>query len=245
MPSTVVRRYAYRPHRAALDVEFVGGRVYRYFGVPADIAEQMRAWRSKGAFLNRKVLGRYDFARLPGWEGEDAAAEPAPRSSLDGMSPPPCGQLSTKGFPMSQTNDSNGRQAQQNQSQSQTQGGTDSPRRTDGPFVDQTERAGAGLHPGSDRDDYGAPENESGRVGDRQYAQERQEPGQVERGDGGTDTGAPAGYGDRGQGGAAPGQEEQRTPGQPRRDEQQGTYSPDSEHARQAAQPEAGNDRRG
>lgn len=75
MPSTVIRRYAYRPELAALDVEFVSGRVYRYLGVPAGIAEEMRAWRSKGAFLNRKVLGHFEFERRRGWE--DPPAQPA------------------------------------------------------------------------------------------------------------------------------------------------------------------------
>jgi hypothetical protein len=74
MPSSVVRRYAYRPEFAALDVEFVSGRVYRYLAVPADIEQEMRAWRSKGAFLNRKVRGRFAFERLPGWSAGEPAA---------------------------------------------------------------------------------------------------------------------------------------------------------------------------
>ena len=67
MPSTVIRRYAYRPELAALDVEFVSGRVYRYHAVPPEVAEEMRAWRAKGAFLNRKVLGKFAFEQLPEW----------------------------------------------------------------------------------------------------------------------------------------------------------------------------------
>jgi hypothetical protein len=77
MPSTVIRRYAYRPELAALDVEFVSGRVYRYLAVPPEIAEEMRAWRSKGAFLNRKVLGRFEFERLRSWPDSPGARAPA------------------------------------------------------------------------------------------------------------------------------------------------------------------------
>lgn len=33
------------------------------------------------------------------------------------------------------------------------------------------------MHPGSDRDDYGAPGNDSGRVGHKQYEQDRGESG--------------------------------------------------------------------
>ena len=67
MPSTVIRRYAYRPELAALDVEFVSGRVYRYLAVPAETAEEMRRWTSKGAFLNRRIRDRFAFERLRGW----------------------------------------------------------------------------------------------------------------------------------------------------------------------------------
>lgn len=75
MPSAVVRRYAYRPEIAALDVEFVSGRVYRYHAVPREVAEEMRAWRAKGVFLNRKVRDRFAFEPLPEWPEPD---EPVP-----------------------------------------------------------------------------------------------------------------------------------------------------------------------
>ncbi len=147
---------------------------------------------------------------------------------------------------MNQQQDAAGQRQSQSQSQSQSQ------RRTDGPFVDDTKRAGGGLHPGSDRDDYGSPHGHqdtvasdpSGQVGgDAQPwrervggdEQERLEPGQVGQGDADTpgDTGAPAGYGDRGRGGSEPGRS------WPGRDEQQGRIDPRSEHARQAEQGEA------
>ncbi len=72
MPSTVIRRYAYRPELSAMDVEFVSGRVYRYRGVPAEAAEEMRAWRSKGAFFNRKIRDRFNCERLGQWPDEPA-----------------------------------------------------------------------------------------------------------------------------------------------------------------------------
>lgn len=39
MPSTAIRRYVYRPDAGALDIEFITGRVYRYFAVPPTVAE--------------------------------------------------------------------------------------------------------------------------------------------------------------------------------------------------------------
>ncbi|MCT2560007.1 hypothetical protein N0B51_13570 [Tsuneonella sp. YG55] len=129
----------------------------------------------------------------------------------------------------------------QSQSQSQQQ---QSQRRTGGPFVDDTERAGGGLHPGSDRDDYGSPHGIEGTVGTQyeqagdaasEHERERLEPGQVGAGEQPGDSGAPAGYGDRGQ------HEQGRSAGRgwPGREEQQGRIDPGSEHARQAEQGES------
>ena len=136
---------------------------------------------------------------------------------------------------MNQQNDGQ-RQSQASGQQSQSQ----SSDRSGAPRSDPN----GGMHPGEDRDDYGAPANDSGRVGNTQFEQgherEQREPGQVDSGQYGSDTGAPAGYGDRGQGGSAPGQYEQAGYDQQRRDEQQGRSPPDSEHARQAEQSESG-----
>jgi len=71
MPSSVIRRYAYRAEISALDVEFVSGKVYRYHAVPAEVGEEMRRWMSKGAFLNRKIRDRFGFEQLPEWPEPD------------------------------------------------------------------------------------------------------------------------------------------------------------------------------
>lgn len=75
MPSTVIRRYAWRaptPTDAqALDIEFVTGRVYRYHGVPEELVQEMRRWLSKGAFFNRRVRDHYRHTRLPEWPPEE------------------------------------------------------------------------------------------------------------------------------------------------------------------------------
>lgn len=67
MPSTVIRRFAYRPGEQTLDVEFVTGRVYRYRGVPADVAAAMTAAFSKGSYFNRAIRDRYVHERLRIW----------------------------------------------------------------------------------------------------------------------------------------------------------------------------------
>jgi hypothetical protein len=64
MPSTVIRRFSYRPERHALDVEFVSGRRYRYFGVPEGVASRFRAAFSKGSFFNARIRDDYPFEEL-------------------------------------------------------------------------------------------------------------------------------------------------------------------------------------
>lgn len=68
MPSTAIRRIEYRPEQAALDIEFVTGRVYRYFAVPEAVAKGFRRVRSKGGYFNRALRDRFEFVRLAGWE---------------------------------------------------------------------------------------------------------------------------------------------------------------------------------
>lgn len=68
MPSTAIRRLAFRPAEDVLDVEFVSGRVYRYFGVPEGVALRLAQARSKGSYFNHMIRGRYGYVRLPEWE---------------------------------------------------------------------------------------------------------------------------------------------------------------------------------
>ena len=48
-----------------LDVEFVGGSVYRYFNVPFGVYQALMAADSHGKFLNEKIKGVFPFAKLP------------------------------------------------------------------------------------------------------------------------------------------------------------------------------------
>ena len=79
MPSTVIRRFSYRPQARALDVEFVSGRRYRYFGVPEGLATQFRSAFSKGRFFNARIRDDYPFEELP--EDDAGAWELLPGSA--------------------------------------------------------------------------------------------------------------------------------------------------------------------
>ena len=68
MPSTVIRRFAYRPREAQLDIEFVSGSVYRYFAVPGEVAAELAGFRAKGIYFGRAIRNRYACRRLDAWE---------------------------------------------------------------------------------------------------------------------------------------------------------------------------------
>ena len=64
MPSTAIRRFSYDPQAHALDVTFVTGRRYRYFAVPAGVAQDFRAASSRGGFFNARIRDRFRFEEL-------------------------------------------------------------------------------------------------------------------------------------------------------------------------------------
>ena len=74
MPSTAIRRIAYRSEQSALDIQFVTGRVYRYFAVPQEVAEGFRRVQSKGGYFNRALRDRFEFVRLAAWDDADEPA---------------------------------------------------------------------------------------------------------------------------------------------------------------------------
>ena len=77
MPSTVIRHFSYRPEKRALDVEFVSGRRYRYFGVPEGVASQFGSAFSKGRFFNTRIRDEYPFEELVEDDADAWALVPA------------------------------------------------------------------------------------------------------------------------------------------------------------------------
>ena len=64
MPSTVIRRFEYRPESRELEVLFVTGRRYLYADVPAEEAEAFRSAFAKGVYFNRNIRDRYACREL-------------------------------------------------------------------------------------------------------------------------------------------------------------------------------------
>jgi hypothetical protein len=57
--STAIERAAYDPDRRVLDLWYVGGDRYSYFGVPAEVYQRLLAAPSAGAFVNIEIKPGY------------------------------------------------------------------------------------------------------------------------------------------------------------------------------------------
>lgn len=64
MPSTVIRRFDYRPAKRELEVLFVTGRRYVYADVPPEEVEAFRSAFSKGRYFNVRIRDNYRYREL-------------------------------------------------------------------------------------------------------------------------------------------------------------------------------------
>jgi hypothetical protein len=64
MPSTVIRRFDYRPEEQELDVLFTTGRRYIYYDVPPEIAGAFRSAFSKGRYFNARIRDNYEYSEV-------------------------------------------------------------------------------------------------------------------------------------------------------------------------------------
>ena len=54
----------YSAFSATLEIEFHGGRIYEYFGVPESVHAGLMAAESHGKFFARHIRDRYRFRRV-------------------------------------------------------------------------------------------------------------------------------------------------------------------------------------
>ncbi len=64
MPSSVIRSYRYQPEEKRLRIIYNSGAIYDYLGVPTEVYAAMKAFPSKGTFLNQQIKGHYSFRKL-------------------------------------------------------------------------------------------------------------------------------------------------------------------------------------
>ena len=64
MPSTAIKSYEYISAEKRLRITYISGAIYDYLGVPAEVYAAMKAYRSKGTFVNQEIKGRYPFQKI-------------------------------------------------------------------------------------------------------------------------------------------------------------------------------------
>ena len=62
--SSNVSSIGYDTNTQTLEVEFLNGRVYQYYGVPDHMHEQIMQTSSKGKFLNQYIKNSYPYSRV-------------------------------------------------------------------------------------------------------------------------------------------------------------------------------------
>ena len=60
--STTLRRVGYDVERQLLQIEFQDLSIYQYFDVPSAVHEELMQAPSKGAYFNRSIRPRFDYA---------------------------------------------------------------------------------------------------------------------------------------------------------------------------------------
>ena len=56
--------YAYSVETKEFGVEFKGGAIYIYYGVPKELVDEFAASLSKGGFLSMKIKGKFECRKL-------------------------------------------------------------------------------------------------------------------------------------------------------------------------------------
>ncbi len=62
--SSNVKAVGYDDRTQTLEVEFLNGRVYQYYGVPQNMHSQFIQVPSKGTFFNAYIKNQYPYSRV-------------------------------------------------------------------------------------------------------------------------------------------------------------------------------------
>jgi hypothetical protein len=64
MPSSVISSFDYEPEECLLTILFRNGRIYVYYDVPADVADDFGNAPSKGSFFNTFIRDHYHYREV-------------------------------------------------------------------------------------------------------------------------------------------------------------------------------------
>ena len=70
--STAIASVGYSKRRQILEVEFVNGAIYRYFGVPRSVYHRFMNAESKARYYDQKIKGNFRSLRVRRWHTEDS-----------------------------------------------------------------------------------------------------------------------------------------------------------------------------
>jgi hypothetical protein len=62
--SEALTSVGYEPDTSRLEIEFSSGGVYRYYGVPATIHEELMAAESHGRYFAERIRDRFPYRKL-------------------------------------------------------------------------------------------------------------------------------------------------------------------------------------
>ncbi len=62
--SRLLKTAAYQSELAVLELVFRSGEVYHYFGVPAEIYQELRWAESKGGYFNSHLRNRFPYSKV-------------------------------------------------------------------------------------------------------------------------------------------------------------------------------------
>jgi hypothetical protein len=63
MPSSVIKKYFYKPEPQILTIVYVSGAVYDYLDVPQEVFDDFRAAFSKGIYLNKNIKPNFRYEK--------------------------------------------------------------------------------------------------------------------------------------------------------------------------------------
>ena len=70
--SSAIASIGYSKRRQILEVEFVNGAIYRYFGVPRSAYHRFMKAESKARYYDQKIKGNFRSLRVRHWHTEDS-----------------------------------------------------------------------------------------------------------------------------------------------------------------------------
>jgi len=81
-PSTSLNAAIYQDQGASLELEFRGGAIYRYIGVPARVYQELLSAESKGRYFNLHIRNRFTYEKI-GSASSSASWDPGPSTTKE------------------------------------------------------------------------------------------------------------------------------------------------------------------